>query len=89
MIQHYGMWDQIAVSGHSDTQIVEYIDFLQESVEDPVTTRDGQYETPKAPGWGLEFHEDFLAKHTYPTGDIWQHRPQEKRGVFYEVDNSL
>ena len=36
MIQHYGMWDQIAVSGHSDTQLIEYIDFLQESVEHQV-----------------------------------------------------
>ena len=35
MIQHYGMWDQIAVAGHSDTQLVEYIDFLQDTVEHP------------------------------------------------------
>jgi len=36
MIQHYGVWDQIAVSGHSDTQLVEYIDFLQDAVQHPV-----------------------------------------------------
>ena len=55
MIQHYGMWDQIAVTGHSDTQLVEYIDFLQEAVAQPVQVRDGRYVAPTAPGWGLEF----------------------------------
>ena len=88
MIQHYGMWDQIAVSGHSDTQLVEYIDFLQEAVEHPVETRDGHYVTPKAAGWGLEFHDEFLADHTYPTGKVWKDRPQEKCGVHFESNNS-
>ncbi|MBC8149490.1 MAG: mandelate racemase/muconate lactonizing enzyme domain-containing protein, partial [Verrucomicrobiaceae bacterium] len=48
MIQHFGMWDQIAVSGHSDTQLVEYIDFLQEAAEEPVKMKDGHYLTPRA-----------------------------------------
>ena len=55
MIQHYGLWDQIAVSGHSDTQLVEYIDFLQEASVHPVKTKEGRYLTPRARGWGLEF----------------------------------
>lgn len=84
MIQHYGMWDQIAVSGHSETQLVEYIDFLAECVEHPVATKDGHYVTPKAPGWGLEFHSDFLADHTYPTGKVWANRPPEKCGARFE-----
>lgn len=88
MIQHYGMWDQIAVSGHSETQVVEYIDFLQEAVEHPVEMKDGHYVTPKAPGWGLEFHESFLADHTFPTGKVWKDRPPEKCGATFESDNS-
>ena len=89
MIQHYGMWDQIAVSGHSDTQLVEYIDFLQEAVEHPVATRDGHYLTPSAPGWGLEFKPDFLSEHRYPDGDVWASRPQEKCGVLFESRNNI
>jgi L-fuconate dehydratase len=86
MIQHYGMWDQISVSGHSDTQLVEYIDFLQDSVEHPVQTKSGHYVTPVAPGWGLEFNADFLADHTFPSGKIWRERPENRRGVHFECD---
>ena len=84
MIQHYGMWDQIAVSGHSDTQLVEYIDFLQEAVEQPVEMQNGHYTTPTAPGWGLEFHQEFLADHTFPSGKIWKGRPPEKCGLAFK-----
>jgi L-fuconate dehydratase len=86
MIQHYGMWDQIAVSGNSDTQLVEYIDFLQDSVEHPVQTKSGHYVTPVAPGWGLEFKADFLADHTFPSGKIWRKRPENRCGVHFECD---
>ena len=85
MIQHYGMWDQIAVSGHSDTQMVEYIDFLQEAVEHPVDTKDGCYVTPTAPGWGLEFLPDFLKKHTFPDGEVWTARSPDKKGAAFEA----
>ena len=88
MIQHYGMWDQIAVSGHSDTQLVEYIDFLQEAVEHPVEVRDGCYVTPTAAGWGLEFLPEFLSKHTFPGGEVWASRPAEKKGAAFECEVS-
>lgn len=89
MIQHYGMWDQIAVSGHSDTQLVEYIDFLQEAVEQPVEMINGHYATPTASGWGLEFHEEFLNDHTFPTGKVWKDRPAEKCGAKFESVRKL
>ena len=85
MIQHYGMWDQIAVSGHSDTQLVEYIDFLQDAVEQPVEVRDGRYVTPTATGWGLEFLPGFIEQHRFPEGDVWKTRGPLKKGVTYEV----
>lgn len=85
MIQHYGMWDQIAVAGHSDTQLVEYIDFLQEAVQTPVEVRDGCYVTPKAPGWGLEFLPDFVEQHRFPDGEIWSRRSDEKKGAKFEA----
>jgi L-fuconate dehydratase len=85
LIQHFGMWDQIAVSGHSHTQLVEYIDFLQDSVKHPVATRDGHYLTPRANGWGIEFDEMFIDEHTYPTGKIWKNRPPQRCGVRFEL----
>jgi L-fuconate dehydratase len=85
MIQHYGMWDQIAVAGHSNTQLVEYIDFLQDSVAQPVATIDGHYVTPNAPGWGLEFLPEFLDQHRYPDGQIWKNRAPERKGTRFEA----
>ena len=85
MIQHYGMWDQIAVSGHSDTQLVEYIDFLQDAVGQPVRVRDGCYVAPDAPGWGLEFRPEFIDQHRFPDGDVWKSRSPQKQGVYFEV----
>jgi len=89
MIQHYGIWDQIAVSGHSNTQVVEFIDFLQESLQNPVIMENGHYTLPTTSGWGLEFHKEFINDHTYPTGKIWQHRAPEKCGVTFESIRKL
>jgi L-fuconate dehydratase len=85
MIQHYGMWDQIAVAGHSDTQLVEYIDFLQEALQYPVKTKKGYYVTPTAPGWGLEFVPLFIQQHRFPDGAVWRDRSPSKKGAAYEV----
>ncbi|MFK8113894.1 MAG: enolase C-terminal domain-like protein [Rubripirellula sp.] len=85
MIQHYGMWDQLAVSGHSQTQLVEYIDFLQEAVETPVGVRDGCYTTPTAHGWGLEFLPEFIEQHRFPDGEAWKARAPERKGTAFEA----
>ena len=50
MIQHYAMWDQICVAAHSDTQVVEYLNFLQEDVFiNPIQVRDGAYVAQQCP----------------------------------------
>jgi len=86
MIQHYGLWDQISVAGHSDTQMVEYIDFLQEAVAHPVRVQNGRYVTPTALGWGLEFLPEFIEEHRFPNGPIWKDRSSSKKGATYEVE---
>jgi L-fuconate dehydratase len=85
MIQHFGLWDQIAVAGHSETQLVEYIDFLQEAVEHPVAVRDGCYVAPTAPGWGLEFRPTFIEQHRFPDSPVWKARDPLKVGTMFEV----
>ena len=75
MIQHYAIWDQVCVAAHSETQVVEYLHFLQEEVFlHPIQVHNGAYVTPTVPGWGLEMYRDFVEKHTYPTGSVWQGR---------------
>ena len=83
MIQHYAMWDQICVAAHSDTQVVEYLNFLQDDVFiEPIKIRNGAYVAPTVPGWGLEMFPDFVEKHTYPTGSVWQGR-EESGGITF------
>lgn len=75
MIQHYAMWDQICVAAHSDTQVVEYLNFLQDEVFiEPIKISNGAYVAPSVPGWGLEMYPDFVEKHIYPTGSVWKGR---------------
>ena len=72
MIVHYALWDQICVAGHSENQVVEYIDSFQTGVfHHPIQVANGSYVTPTVPGWGLEMLEDYVARHTYPTGEVW------------------
>jgi L-fuconate dehydratase len=81
MIPHYALWDQICVAGHSDGQVVEHINFLQdEAFIHPVRLEKGAYVAPEAPGWGLEMHADFVSKHIYPTGSVWVGR-EDSGGV--------
>jgi L-fuconate dehydratase len=75
MIQHYALWDQIAVSAHSKNQVVEYLNFLQDEVfVAPIAMAEGAYVAPNTAGWGLEMQRDFVVSHTYPTGSVWQGR---------------
>lgn len=75
MIVHYAIWDQVKVASHSENQIVEYIEFLQDDVFlNPIQVKDGHYVSPSAFGWGLEMHEEFFNDHIYPTGSIWKNR---------------
>jgi L-fuconate dehydratase len=85
MIQHYGMWDQIAVAGHSETQLIEYIDFLQTAVQHPVSINEGSYVAPTAHGWGLEFLPEFVQRHQFPDGEVWKDRDPAKKGSAYEA----
>lgn len=83
MIQHYAIWDQICVAAHSDTQVVEYLNFLQDEVfVEPIKISNGAYIAPTVPGWGLEMYPDFVEKHIYPTGAVWQGR-EESGGITF------
>ena len=77
MIQHYSIWDQLAVSAQSDNRIVEYLDFLQDGVfTTPVAVKDGCYVTPTQAGWGLEMNSEFIERHRFPAGPIWSNRTE-------------
>lgn len=53
----------------SEGRLLEYLEFLQKGVFlNPLEVNDGCYVLPSAPGWGLEMHEDFIARYRYPDG---------------------
>jgi L-fuconate dehydratase len=83
MIRHLAIWDQVSVAGHSNTQWVEYIDFLQEGVfEIPVEISNGAYVLPTNSGWGLEVDRKFLNEHLYPIGSVWRERDKPSDVTF-------
>jgi len=48
---------------------LEYLEFLQAGVfKNPLVVKNGRYQLPDAPGWGLEMEEDFVARYRYPDG---------------------
>ncbi len=53
----------------SEGRWLEYLEFLQQGVFlHPLEVKNGHYQLPTAPGWGLEMHADFIAKYRYPDG---------------------
>lgn len=53
----------------SEGRWLEYLEFLQQGVFlNPLVVRDGHYQAPAAPGWGLEMHEQFITNYRYPEG---------------------
>jgi L-fuconate dehydratase len=53
----------------SEGRWLEYLEFLQAGVfRHPLEVRDGHYQLPSAPGWGLEMEEEFVARYRYPDG---------------------
>ncbi|MDX1979497.1 MAG: enolase C-terminal domain-like protein [Bryobacteraceae bacterium] len=53
----------------SEGRWLEYLEFLQAGVFlHPLDVRGGHWVLPRAPGWGLEMEEDFVANYRYPDG---------------------
>ncbi len=53
----------------SEGRWLEYLEFLQEGVFlHPLRVRDGHYQLPPDPGWGLEMEDEFVARYRYPDG---------------------
>lgn len=61
------VWDQAWFG--SQGRWLEYLEFLQQGVFlHPLRVENGHYQLSSAPGWGLEMHEEFVAKYVYPEG---------------------
>jgi L-fuconate dehydratase len=73
-VQHFSMFDYVAVSGSMENRVVEFADHLHEHFVHPVVMRDGRYVPPQAPGLGVEMKPESIAAYRYPDGRIWRER---------------
>jgi L-fuconate dehydratase len=71
LVQHLSAFDYIAVSGHLDGRMIEYVDHLHEHFLDPVVVRDGRYRLPERPGYSAEMQPASIARYRYPDGSSW------------------
>jgi L-fuconate dehydratase len=73
-VQHFSMFDYVAVSGSLDERMIEYADHLHEHMAQPVEVRGGRYRAPAAPGLGAEIVPASVATYSYPDGTYWRER---------------
>ena len=80
MVQHIAMFDAVAVSGHHDRRVVEYVDHLHEHFIEPTNILNGQYRAPQLPGSGAQMLDSSIDRYLFPTGQYWLN-PQQESGV--------
>ena len=71
MVQHLAMFDAVAVTGHHDRRIVEYVDHLHEHFLEPARVVAGAYQAPALPGGGGHMKDESIQKYIYPSGSYW------------------
>jgi L-fuconate dehydratase len=73
-VQHFSMFDYLAVSGQLDGRMTEFADHLHEHMVQRLEVRDGRYRAPLGPGMGVEIEPASLARFRFPDGEHWAGR---------------
>jgi L-fuconate dehydratase len=73
-VQHFSMFDYVAVSGTLDGRMTEYADHLHEHMVQRLVVEQGRYRAPLGPGLGVELEPASLARYSFPDGDHWAGR---------------
>jgi L-fuconate dehydratase len=63
-VQHFSMFDFVAVSGSTQGRVIEFVDHLHEHFVTPVEVHGGRYRAPKAPGSGAEMLKRSILEYT-------------------------
>lgn len=72
MVQHLAMWDAVAVTGHHDKRVIEYVSHLHDHFREPVLIKQGSYMAPQSPGSSAEMHQKSIEDYSYPGGSYWK-----------------
>ena len=72
MVQHFAMFDAVAVTGHHPGRIVEFVDHLHEHFVVPTEIQNGSYIAPLQSGAGAELHQVSIDTYQFPNGTYWK-----------------
>jgi L-fuconate dehydratase len=70
-VQHFSIFDYLAVSRTTENRVTEFVDHLHEHFVDPAVVKDGHYVPPSAPGTSITMHPSSLSAFAYPLGKEW------------------
>ena len=73
-VQHFSMFDVVAVSGSLEGRMTEYADHLHEHMVQRLVIERGRYRAPLGPGLGVELEPASLARYSFPDGGHWSAR---------------
>lgn len=73
-VQHFSMFDFVAVSGSLDGRMIEYADHLHEHMVQRLVVERGRYRAPLGPGLGIELEPASMATYRFPDGSHWARR---------------
>lgn len=71
LVQHLAFFDVVAVTGHHNARVIEYVDHLHDHFTNPVTLINGRYMPATSPGGGGEMKETTIAQYGFPNGSYW------------------
>ncbi|HUC13994.1 MAG TPA: enolase C-terminal domain-like protein [Acidimicrobiales bacterium] len=72
IVQHFSMFDFVAVSGSTDGRWIEFVDHLHEHFVDPVRVVNARYLAPTKPGSGAELKPGSVKEFGFPDGPVWR-----------------
>lgn len=70
-VQHFSMFDYVAVSGSLDGRMIEYADHLHEHMVQRLVVSEGRYRAPVGHGLGVELEAASLDRYRFPGGTHW------------------
>jgi L-fuconate dehydratase len=71
MVSHLAMFDAVAVSGHHEGRVVEFVDHLHEHFVIPTVVKNAHYLAPLKAGAGAEIKMESITHYSYPNGAAW------------------
>jgi L-fuconate dehydratase len=71
-VQHFSMFDYVAVSGTLEDRMIEYADHLHEHMVQRLVVEGGRYRAPLGPGLGVELEPASLERYRVPDGERWR-----------------